>query len=174
MSAADFVQRWKRRAKESPDPFDRFFSGWIALVVAARRHLDEQELSQPDTDRKAIIRYFESHADSLNTVLGGLHEQLAWLAKRKGTSLAHPILDVPDYSPRHLRLRQLFEDLAQVWSGGATRKPRWVACATAEMINHIRNNMFHGRKAPDDAADGQLLERVNPIILGVLDVCASA
>jgi hypothetical protein len=76
MSAADFVQRWRRRASESPDPFDRFFSAWIALIVAARGHLDEQQLSQPDTDRKAIIQYFESQALSVAAVLGELQEQL--------------------------------------------------------------------------------------------------
>ena len=41
MSADDCVQRWRRRASESPDPFDRFFSAWIALIVAARGHLDD-------------------------------------------------------------------------------------------------------------------------------------
>ena len=76
MSADDFVQRWRRRASESPDPFDRFFSAWIALIVAARGHLDEQQLSQPDTDRKAIIQYFELRALSVAAVLGELQEQL--------------------------------------------------------------------------------------------------
>lgn len=169
MSAADFVQRWRRRASESPDPFDRFFSAWIALIVAARGHLDEQQLSQPDTDRKAIIQYFESQALSVAAVLGELQEQLRWLAQRRGTGTGQPILDMHSYSPQHLR--HLFDDLAQVWSGGATRKPRWVANATAEMINHIRNHMFHGLKAPDDAADQELLQRVNLILIGVLEAC---
>jgi hypothetical protein len=48
-------------------------------------------------------------------------------------------------------------------------KPRWIAGKTAEMINHVRNNLFHGAKAPDDEADRDLLEHVNPILLSVLD-----
>ncbi len=36
----------------------------------------------------------------------------------------------------------------------------------AETVNHIRNNMFHGLKLPGDAADRELLERVNSILLG--------
>lgn len=46
------------------------------------------------------------------------------------------------------------------------RRLRWIAGKTAEMINPIRNNMLHGLKAPDDAADRELLERVNPIPRG--------
>jgi len=169
MNAVEFVQRWLRKATESNDPFDCFFSLWIALVIAARRHLDEAQLSQPDTDRKAIIQYFEARSEAIVNILEKLPEQLNWLAQRKGTGLGHPILDVHPHSPPHLR--RLFDELAQVWSGKAVRKPRWVANATAEMVNHIRNNMFHGLKVPDDAADSELLERVNLILRGVLETC---
>lgn len=90
-----------------------------------------------------------------------------WLAERMGTGTGMPILDVYSYSPPHLR--RLFDELAQVWSGRSTRRPRWVACATAELVNHIRNNMFHGLKVPDNPADQELIERVNPILLGILN-----
>lgn len=59
MSAREFIQRWCQRATEATDGFDRFFSAWIALVIAARGYLDEQQRAQPDTDRIAIIQYFE-------------------------------------------------------------------------------------------------------------------
>jgi hypothetical protein len=55
-----------------------------------------------------------------------------------------------------------------------TRKPRWVAKALAEVLNHIRNHMFPGLKNPDDAADQELLEHVNPILLGVLELSPDA
>jgi hypothetical protein len=64
--------------------------------------------------------------------------------------------------------RKLFDDLAQVWSGRASRKPRWIANAIDEMINHVRNNVFHGLKAPDDTPDRELVDRINPILMGVL------
>lgn len=67
-------------------------------------------------------------------------------------------------------LRPKFDTLALVWSRRATRKPRWITDATAEMINHVLNNMFHGVKTPDDSADRELLDRINPILLGILGV----
>ncbi len=169
MYAADFVRRWWQKAGESEDPFDRFFSAWIAVVIAARSQLDERQLFQPDNDRKAVIQYFKSHAKQVASVLAKLPDKTGWLAQRKGTGTDQSILDVHLYSPQHLR--PLFDTLANVWSGQTARKPRWIANATAEMINHIRNNMFHGGKNPDDAADQELLDHVNPLLLGVLEAC---
>jgi len=172
MTRESFVRRWYRRAARCKDPFDRFFSAWIALVILARSDLDEQGLSQPDVDRKAIIQYFESHALVVTAVLRSLSAEVSWLAKREGTGTREAILDVHGHSPRHLR--QLFDTLARVWSGKAARKPRWVAGATAEMVNHIRNNMFHGLKAPDDTGDRDLLERVTPMLIRILEASGHA
>jgi hypothetical protein len=144
MTAFEFVKRWHGRAAESPDCFDRFFSAWIALVIEARRHLGTEQLAQPDTDRIAMIQYFESHADAVVGVLTYLREHIDWLARRRGTGTNQPILDVNPYAPEHLR--RDFDELAMVWLGQLQRKPRWIACKTAEMVNHVRNNMFHASK----------------------------
>jgi hypothetical protein len=98
--------------------------------------------------------------------LAGLPEHTTWLAHRKGTSTGEPILDVNPYSPNHLR--RDFDELSAEWLDQLKRKPRWIAGKTAEMINHVRNNMFHGAKAPDDKADRDLLEHLNPILISLL------
>ena len=166
MNRSEFVQRWRKKASESDDPFDRFFSAWVALVILARGGLDQQQLSQPDTDRKAVIQYFGTDAERVVKVVGKLGDSTAWLAARKGNGTHEPIVDVYPTSPQHLR--GLFDTLAKVWTGEETRKPKWEADAIAELVNHIRNHMFHGLKNPDDAADQELIEHVNPILLGVL------
>ena len=169
MSSAAFIERWRKRAQELGDPFDRFFSAWLAIVIAARRQLTEEQLSRLDTDRKAVIQYFETNAMAIAEVLTKEPGSVVWLAQRKGTETGMPILDVQPHSRPYLR--PLFDDLAQVWSGNSSRKPKWIARATAEMVNHIRNNMFHGIKAPDDAADKALLDHVNPLLLRILATC---
>lgn len=135
-------------------------------MIAARSCLDERQLSKPDNDRKAVIQYFESRPVDIEEVLGSLRENTIWLAARRGKGTSEPILDVLPESPENLR--KIFNDLAKVWDGQMTRKPRWVAKALAEVLNHIRNHMFHGLKNPDDAADQELLKRVNPILLRIL------
>lgn len=77
------------------------------------------------------------------------------------------ILDVNPVNNYTTRLRRELDELCLFWSGyDKPRKPGWIAKRTAEMLNHIRNNLFHGIKAPDDAADRALLEHVNPLLAG--------
>jgi hypothetical protein len=90
-----------------------------------------------------------------------------WLAARRGTGTGEAILDVLPYSNPHLR--RDFDELAAAWSAPNNHKPGFLATRVAELFNHVRNNMFHGLKRPDDAADHDLLEHVNPILLGILD-----
>ena len=110
--------------------------------------------------------YFETNAEPVIKALANVSSSTAWLAARKGTGTHEAIVDVYPGSPEHLR--SLFDTLARVWSGEEPRKPKWAAVATAEVVSHIRNHMFHGLKNPDDAADQALVEHVNPILLGVL------
>lgn len=136
-------------------------------MIAARGHLTAQQLAQPDTDRVAIMSLLQGHANAVSAVLASVPNDVAWLAARRGTSTGEAIIDVYPRSPQ--RLRSLFDTLSEVWSGQRTRRAGWIATAVAELINHIRNHLFHGVKAPDDANDQELLRRVNPILLGLLD-----
>jgi hypothetical protein len=160
------VSRWRQKAVEAENPFDRFFSSWIALIIAARGDLSLQQLSRPDTDRKAVIQYLESRAGAVEDALGACQDDTAWLAKREGTSTGGRIVDVYEASPQHLR--ETFDVLAAVWAGQMTRKARWVANATAELLNHVRNHMFHGVKNPDDAADQELVTHLNQVLIRLL------
>jgi hypothetical protein len=168
MYEKEFIERWYNKAIECEDCFDKFFSAWIALVIRARVELDDQDRSQPDVDRIAIIHYFENRSEDILDAFKDISENLKWLAERKGTGTALPILDVNPYSPQYLR--QVFDELSLVWTGKKVHKPRWIANAVAEMINHVRNNLFHGAKDPDDAADKELLDRINLLLIRVLSI----
>ena len=59
------IQRWYERGcgraqDEKWDPFDKFFSFWIALVVAATRHGNPTD-RRPDGDRDPILNYFQAN-----------------------------------------------------------------------------------------------------------------
>lgn len=118
MSAADFVQRWFRKAYESEDCFDRFFSAWIALVIKARSYLHEKQLTHPDTDRIAIIRYFVDRSEAVANVLADFPEEVAWLAVRKGIGTGQPILDV--LPPTHTTFAR--SSTSWLWSGPSKRR----------------------------------------------------
>jgi hypothetical protein len=92
---------------------------------------------------------------------------LKWLATRKGTHRGDPIVDVQDFK-RAKALRILFQALAAHYSGGRQAKPGTIVDAVVELLNHVRNNLFHGIKNPDDVDDRELLKRLNPLLRAVL------
>jgi hypothetical protein len=155
------------KAINEDDPFDRLLAGWLALVILARHNLSEWNLPQPTTDRVTLITYFERTADNVVAVLDDHQADVRWLAQRTGSHTGRAILDViPDRHPEHLR--GLFDDLSRAWLSQWKRSPTFVARATAEVLNTVRNNTFHGGKAPEDSDDQQLLYRINNILVALL------
>ena len=163
-----FIQRWRDRAQASDDPVDQFFSAWIALVVCARPHLRPEDHDLRDTDRRAVLRLSESCRDAIFREIDSQKEELAWLARRKGTHRQDPIVDVYDFVHSAEHFRDRFRRLADHYSGERTSKPGLVVEAVIELLNHVRNNLFHGIKDPDDVDDRDLLRRLNPILHAVL------
>jgi len=154
------------KAEKEADPFDRLLSGWIGLVVIARHRLASWGMER-GTDRATLIEYFGGAPDKVAAVLGGLREEIYFLATRRGTNTGRPILDVIEgRHPEHLR--KLFDELSEVWQGKLKRSDRWIAIGTAELLNAVRNNTFHGGKEPENWSDQLLLFRINSVVLAIL------
>ena len=60
-----FIEKWISRGKETTDSFDKFFSLWIALIIAAQRvrRIGGRRFPEDDNDRKRILDYVESNKD---------------------------------------------------------------------------------------------------------------
>lgn len=160
-----FVHKWLSRAKEAEDEFDQFFSAWIALIVAAQHASYSTSRHGNDTDRERVMAYFMANKTNVLRATSNCHEEMKWLAGRQGTTYANAIVDTG--SPA---LRELFGRLSDHYRGG---KPittdDLLAKAIAELLNKVRNNVFHGAKVYDDKQDLELLRRVNPVLIAVLD-----
>lgn len=104
---------------------------------------------QRDTDRAILIEFFAGTPTSITALLKVLDDDTRWLAKRQGTNTGRAILDViPGRHPEHLR--KLFDELSEVWLNRLNRSDRFIAIATAELLNSVRNNTFHGGKEPEN------------------------
>lgn len=167
-----FVERWSVRARDSGDPFDAFFSLWIALAVRARPQLNPGEQTGLDTDRRAVLRLSEAHRDAIFRDVDAERECLSELARRKGTRRGDPIVDVHDYCTNRDHLRDRFARLSAHYSGGQQSKPGMIVEAVVELLNHVRNNLFHGIKDPEDVDDQRLVERLCALLLAVLRATA--
>jgi hypothetical protein len=166
----EFISKWFGRAVDTDDSFDAFFSLWIALVVAAQRARTEYG-SYPrenDTDRRKVLDYFSINKVEVLSALEQNAEGLSDLVRRRGTVHGNPIVDTgnPD-------LREKFRLLARHYRQGEKLPDEELIDYAGELINRIRNNVFHGTKIYDDRGDIALLKKVNPILTSILRECES-
>jgi hypothetical protein len=157
-----FVQKWFRRGLRESDPVDQFFSFWIALVVAAR----QSDPFGSDIDSETVRRYMKLESQRVSEAVDHSPE-MDGLARRRGTEKGTPILDAGG------SLQAALSALAAHHAGGHRLSPDEHAAAVADMLNRVRNNLFHGRKQYDDRDDRALLQLVNPILRDVLRACAN-
>lgn len=160
-----FVRKWLLRAREAEDEFDRFFSAWIALVVAAQRIRDSfGRPSEEDSDRQRVVDYFLAKKAEVMRAVGRHQEEMTWIAHRRGTTYGNAIIDTgnPD-------LRDLFAKLSRYYDARQPLQEDEHVKAIAELLNKVRNNVFHGVKVYDDKEDLDLLRKVNPVLLAVLE-----
>jgi hypothetical protein len=88
------------------------------------------------------------------------------LARRRGTNYGHPIVDTGNP-----QLRDKFSKLAAHYTQDHSLSEEELVETVAELLNKIRNNLFHGVKVYDDREDIVLLELVNPVLLTILRNC---
>ena len=162
-----FVAKWFERGIKESDPFDRFFSLWIALVVAAQR-VSAFDRFDRDGDREKILRHFGVNSSRVLQALEGSKDSLQVLAKRRGTRYSNPIVDTGNPE-----LKRKFEKLAAHYSGKPSLSDEALVDAIAELLNKIRNSVFHGVKVYDDREDVKLLEHVNLLLAAILEKCES-
>lgn len=163
-----FIRKWARRAEDARDPFDRFFSIWEGLVVAARRQRTESgtPFRPDDDDRQRVLDYFRLNRGKILVALNENEARMVKLASRRGTHYHDPIVDTGNAD-----LRARFDRLAAHYARGRNLSVDELVRNVAELFIKIRNNVFHGVKMYDDADDIALLELVNPVLLTVLRKC---
>jgi len=161
---AQFVKKWRRRAEKTADPFDRFFSAWIALVVAAQRSRDcFGPLAEDDTDRKRVEDYSSAKKTAILSAVGAHKVEMEWIAERRGMRYGDALVDTGNRD-----LRSTFSRLSRYYTEDEPMPEDERVEAIAQLLNKIRNNVFHGIKVYDDKDDIALLEKVNPVLLAIL------
>jgi hypothetical protein len=166
----DFIIKWIERGRKSKDPFDEFFSLWIALIVASQRIRMKGGIRyrENETDRERIIDYFQSNNSNIKKVLENNREIMLKLSNRKGIIHGNSIVDTGNPE-----LRIKFNNLSNYYKKDIFISDAELIKIVAELFNKIRNNLFHGVKVYDDKDDVELINLVNPILLEILIECES-
>jgi hypothetical protein len=162
----DFIKRWFEKASVDQDVFDKFFSLWIALVVAAQKLNDYSSINYQETDGLKIKRYFEEKSKDIVLILEQNKELIKKLIDRKGTRFHDPVLDIRCHPKREL-VRKFVEHYQQE----IELSDHDIVEALSIIITRIRNNTFHGCKNYNDTSDISLLSIITPIIEAILLKC---
>ena len=161
---AQFIAKWFTKAEQDTDVFDRFVSAWVALTIASQRHRTIRGHRRRDeTDRERIIDYFKSNAAKLRAAVQENVVELRRLAERRGTR-GGTIVDGATIQV-HCRI------FKSTVLGTSTCTNEHLATATAEILNKVRNNLFHGTKMYDDTNDRELLNLVTPLLMTIVATC---
>jgi hypothetical protein len=162
----EFITKWYKRGVAEGDPFDQFFSLWISLIVAAARWGTLQGRSAYDqTDRDKVIQYLAGHKESAAIILNS-SPQVRDLARRAGSIRRNPILDTGSQD-----LRKKLQRFADHYANRLNLEDAELVETLGEILNKVRNNVFHGIKIYDDRDDVRVLKLVNPILREILQAC---
>lgn len=156
-----YSKKWFKRGTEIDDPIDKFIYLWIALVIAA-----QYSMVSGNTDRKRIINLFRTRRTLIFNVIKEHRKRMVKLAQRRGTKDGGLIVDT-----EYPKLREKFSKIVDYYTQGISLDESALVEYVGELLNKIRNNLFHGDKVSDDREDIELMNLVNPILHDVLEVC---
>ena len=161
------IKKWYGRGQDGEwDTFDRFFSLWIALVVAAAKH-GVMTGSHHELDSEAILRYCQHDARRSKVIeaIKARDSEMKKLVRKELVTTQGP--------KRDEKAREALTKLRGHYDGSQPLKHFELVECTVEVLNRVRNNLFHGRKTYDDKYDLKVLEAANPILLEILNRCES-
>ncbi len=149
-------------AKNNHNSFEAFIYLWISWVIGCRIYISynvQVDERANNTDREDILLWCEMNSDFVAQTIEANYSSLEFLGKRKGARYGDPIIDA---SPK---LTGYFSTLSMYFKNTYTyKKDDQIANHFGELLNKIRNNLFHGDKSYNDKNDLELIQTVLPTL----------
>ena len=155
---------------EEDNHFEAFIYLWISLVVACKIHLaynkPYNKFVQRDLEEsKIIIDWGKNNSNSVVRIIKENHTSLAYLGTRVGSHFKNPIIDSSN------RLQEKFQKLSRHFKGhDVYLNEDELAVDFIELINKIRNNLFHGNKSYEKKEDQELLAAILPSLKDITSI----
>ena len=155
---------------EEDNHFEAFIYLWISLVVACKIHLafnkPYSKFVQRDLeDSKIIIDWAKNNSTRVVKILTENDKSLAYLGTRYGSHFNNPIIDSSK------RLQEKFLKLSRHFRGHDVYSNHDdLAVDFIELINKIRNNLFHGNKSYEKKEDQELLAAILPSLKDITSI----
>lgn len=149
-------------AYQNKNDFEAFIYLWISLVVGCKVYFGanitiDKHAQKNTTDLEVIKYWFRNNSTVVKQILDNNSNTLSILGTRKGTYFGNPIIDASK------NLQIVFGRLKGYFSGIYNYdSDKKVSEDFSELLNKIRNNLFHGDKSYDNKQDRALLQAVLP------------
>lgn len=161
------MYEWFEKGEEAyknKNDFEAFIYLWISWVVACKINLGNNKpypsyVQKDLDDRKIITEWCKNYAPELRNCISNNMKYLKPLGNRVGSHFRNPIVDSSK------NLQEKFTKLSSFFNGNEIYKyDDELTVDFAELLNKIRNNLFHGNKSYDNRDDKLLLEAVLPAL----------
>ena len=112
------------------------------------------------TDREDLIIWCKENSSFVSEIIDENYTSLCVLGKRKGEATQTPIIDTTNRT-----LIQRFNTLSNYFKNEYSYKnEKDLATDFGELLNKIRNNLFHGDKSYNHKKDLELINSVLPTL----------
>ncbi len=161
------MYEWFEKGEEAfnnKNTFEAFIYLWISWIVACKINLGNNKtyssyVQKDLDDRKIIIEWCKNYAPEVRECIYDNMKYLVPLGSRVGSHFKNPIVDASK------NLQEKFTQLSNFLKGKEIYKyDDELTVDFAELLNKIRNNLFHGNKSYDNQDDKFLLEAVIPVL----------
>ena len=158
---------WYKKGEDSfntGNEFESFIYLWISWVVACKIHLGNNHfinsiIKKDMDDRKIIVDWCKKNSDKVLEFIVANIDTLGSLKNRFGSYFNNPIVDASKV------LQDKFTNLQGYLNGNYVYiDDKDLAADLAELINKVRNNLFHGGKSYDNREDIFLIKSLLPIM----------
>ena len=149
-------------AKNNNNPFEAFIYLWISWVIGCRIYIS-YNVTRDDklnyTDRDDIVLWCKENREIVVEIIDKNYPTLQNLGKRKGSFYGNPIVDAS------IKLSSMFSTLSKYFKNEHIYNNNSdLAVHFAELLNKIRNNLFHGDKSYNEKNDLELIQSVLPTL----------
>ncbi len=178
-----FARQWlnsARKQQEASQVFNAFFSAYIALAVCATQIMGDNDGKTPKSDdekwegeaiENAMKIKRQQIAEFLATDIGTRIKQAIWqreIPEDENFRIIGPANDVI--------LKQAAINLSSYFTPSRTSpltstEIKNQAVDLATLFRKVRNRLFHGGKMNDpDGSDAELLNKLNPLLIEVVEI----
>jgi hypothetical protein len=165
----DWFEKGQHEFNKSND-FEAFIYLWISWVVACKIHLANnksyESIVQKDLDdRKIILEWSKNNSSEVVECINLNSKDLVYLGNRVGSYYSNPIIDSSkNLQEKFTRLKDFFSNKYLY------ENEKDLAEDFTELLNKIRNNLFHGNKSYDNHEDKSLLKAILPVLKDITQI----